>query len=172
MDALSQLAILLLCAALVLLWWSSKQRRASGLPPGRIISSDTDRWGKVEKALYDPISGLTGKPDYLIEEKDFLIPVEVKSSRAPSLPHDSHIYQLAAYCLLVERVYGKRPPYGILRYRDQTFSIDYTPALQSDLEHLLDAIRAQERRGEAGRSHHEPARCARCGYRNICNQRL
>lgn len=172
MSSLSLLAILLLCAALVLLWWSGRQRRASGLPPGRVISSDTQRWGKVEKPLYDPISGLTGKPDYLVEEKDFLIPVEVKSSRAPSLPHDSHIYQLAAYCLLVERIYGKRPPYGIMRYRDQTFSIDYTPALQSDLEQLLDAIRAQDRRGEIGRSHNEPARCARCGFRNICDQRL
>lgn len=172
MSGLSLLAIALLAAALALLWWSGKQRRASGLPPGRIISSDTDRWGKVEKPLYDPISGLTGRPDYLVEEKDFFIPVEVKSSRAPSLPHDSHIYQLAAYCLLVERVYGKRPPYGILRYRDQTFSIEYTPALQSDLERLLAAIRLQERRGEADRSHNEPARCARCGYRNICDQRL
>lgn len=172
MSWLSPLAILLLCAALVLLWWSGRQRRASGLPPGRIISSDTERWEKVEKPLYDPVSGLTGRPDYLVEEGDALIPVEVKSSRAPSLPHDSHIFQVAAYCLLVERVYGKRPPYGILRYRDQTFSIDYTPALQSDLENLLDAIRRQERRGEAGRSHSEQVRCARCGYRNICNQRL
>jgi len=167
-----QLAILLLCVALFLLWWAGRQRRASGLPPGRIISSDTDRWDKVEKPLYDPISGLTGRPDYLVEENDFLIPIEVKSSRAPSLPHDSHIYQLAAYCLLVERTYGKRPPYGILRYRDQTFSIDYTPTLQNELENLLDAIRLQQRRGEAGRSHQEAARCARCGYRSICNQRL
>jgi len=169
---LSPLAILLLCAGLILLWWSARQRRASGLPPGRIISSDTERWGKVEKPLYDPVSGLTGRPDYLVEEKGVLIPVEVKSRRAPGLPHDSHIFQVAAYCLLVERVYGKRPPYGILRYRDQTFSIDYTPALQSDLENLLDAIRRQERRGEVGRSHNEQARCARCGYRNICDQRL
>jgi CRISPR-associated exonuclease Cas4 len=169
---LIQLAVLLLCAALALIWWAGRQRRASGVPPGRIISSDTDRWDKVEKPLYDPISGLTGRPDYLVEENDFLIPVEVKSSRAPSLPHDSHIYQLAAYCLLVERTYGKRPPYGILRYRDQTFSIDYTPVLQSELENLLEAIRLQHRRGEAGRSHQEPARCARCGYRDICDQRL
>jgi CRISPR-associated exonuclease Cas4 len=164
--------LLLLAAALVVLWLASRQRRASGLPAGRVVYSDVDRWGAVEKPLYDPISGLTGKPDYLVEENGRLIPVEVKSGRAPSLPHDSHVYQLVAYCLLVERTTGKRPPYGLLRYRDQTFSIDYTPTLQRELETLLEAIRLQDRQGEADRSHQEPTRCARCGYRGICDQRL
>ncbi len=167
-----QLAILFLGVALLAFWLSSRQRRDTGLPAGRIIYSDTNHWRKVEKPLYDPISGLTGKPDYLVEEHGVLLPVEVKSSRAPAAPHDSHVYQLAAYCLLAERTYGKRPPFGILRYRDKTFSIEYTPTLENDLESLLDAIRQQERRGEAHRSHNEAARCARCGYRNSCNQRL
>lgn len=166
------LGIFLLVAALVVLWIASRQRRATGLPSGRVIYSDTNRWNRVEKPLYDPISGLTGKPDYLVEEGGVLIPVEVKSSRAPSIPHDSHVYQLAAYCRLVERTYHQRPPYGILHYRDRTFSIDYTPALEGELDALLDRIRDQEHQGEASRSHDEPARCARCGYRNICDQRL
>jgi CRISPR-associated exonuclease Cas4 len=166
------LAALFLLSALLIFWIAGRQRRASGLPSGRIIYTDTEGWGKVEKPLYDPISGLTGKPDYLVEENDHLIPVEVKSGRAPNLPHDSHIYQLAAYCLLVERTYGQRPPYGILRYRDRSFSIDYTAELERELEDLLDTMRMQERRGEAGRSHNEPARCARCGYRDYCDQRL
>jgi len=167
-----ELAALMFVIALAALWLSGRQRKSSGLPAGRIISSDTSRWGKVEKPLYDPISGLTGKPDYLIEENGVFIPVEVKSSRAPNLPHDSHIYQVAAYCLLVERTYTKRPPYGLLRYRDKTFSIDFTRVLQHELEDMLEAMRNQEKRGEAERSHQEPARCARCGYRSICNQRL
>ncbi len=165
-------ALLLLVAALLILWLASRQRRSSGLPAGRVIYSDTNRWGKVEKPLYDAEAGLTGKPDYLVEDGDHLIPVEVKSGRAPSLPHDSHVFQLAAYCLLVERTYGQRPPYGILRYRDRTFSIDYTPELEQELLSLLGQIRTQERRGEANRSHQEPGRCARCGYRASCDQRL
>lgn len=165
-------AALLLLAALFILGIAGKQRRASGLPAGRVIYSDTGQWRRVEKPLYDPTYGLTGKPDYLVEENGVVIPVEVKSSRAPSLPHDSHVFQLAAYCLLVEQTYGQRPPYGILRYRDRTFSIDYTEALEQELKTLLDQIRKQEKRGEAGRSHQEPARCARCGYRSICEQRL
>src|SRR5512133_532005 len=157
-------AVLLLCAALIILWLSGRQRHEAGLPAGRVIYTDTGAGSKVEKPMYDPVSGLTGKPDYLVAENGALIPVEVKSSRAPNLPYDSHVYQLAAYCLLVERTYGKRPPYGILRYRDRSFSIDYSPALENELEDLLDAIRLQERRGEADRSHEEPGRCARCGF--------
>lgn len=169
---LELLAGLLLVIALAALWLARRQRRSTGLPAGRIIYSDAGRWAEVKEPLYDPISGLTGRPDYLVEENGAVIPVEVKSSRAPSLPYDSHIYQLLAYCLLVERVYKKRPPYGILRYRDQTFKIEYTATLQRELENLLDAIRIQDRQGEALRSHHEAARCSRCGYRSYCNQRL
>lgn len=165
-------AILLLCAALVILYLAGRQRRASGLPAGQVIYRDTGGGTRVEKSLYDPITGLAGKPDYLVQENGSVIPVEVKSSRAPSLPYDSHIYQLAAYCLLVERTYGRRPPYGILRYRDRSFRINYSRVLEQALENMLDAIRRQERRVEAGRSHQEAARCARCGYRMICNQRL
>ena len=169
---LESLAGLLLLVALVVLWLSSRQRQSTGLPAGQVVYSDVNRWAQVEQPLYDPISGLTGKPDYLVEENGFLIPVEVKSSRSPSLPHDSHVYQLAAYCLLVERTHKKRPPYGILHYRDRTFSIEYTPTLQKELENLLDSIRVQDRQREANRSHQEAARCSRCGYRSYCNQRL
>lgn len=168
------LALLLLFIAGMALWLAHRQRLASGLPTRRVTYSDTGLWNKVERPLYDPVSGLTGRPDYLVELDDgqTLVPVEVKSGRAPAAPHDSHIFQLAAYCWLVERTEGIRPPYGILRYRDRTFTIDYTPALEHELELLLNEIRRQEKRGEADRSHHEAARCARCGFRSICNQRL
>jgi len=166
------LTVLLLLAAVILFWLAGRRRRSSGLPAGRIVYRDTGGWGKVEKPLYDPISGLTGKPDYLVNENGMLIPVEVKSMRAPRLPHDSHVFQLAAYCLLVERTYGKRPPYGLIHYRDKTVSLDYSPDLQREMESILNAIRIQDRRGEADRSHNVAARCARCGYRAYCNQRL
>ncbi len=172
------LALLLVLVATILLWQSGRQRRATGLPTGRVISSDMRGWDEVEKPLYDPVSGLTGKPDYLVEQKNgkVLIPVEVKSGRAPTIPYDSHVFQLAAYCLLVERTHGTRPPYGILRYRDRTFAIDYTATLRQELEKVLDEMRQelrQQDRGQAGHcSHQEPARCARCGYRKYCNERL
>lgn len=166
------LAILLTILATGLLWISSRQRQGAGLPGGRIIYSDTKNWGAVEQPLYDPIVGLTGKPDYLVQQGDHLIPVEVKSKRISQAPYDAHIYQLAAYCLLVQRVFGQRPPYGILHYANRTFSIDYTPELESQLIDLVLEMQTQNNRKSLNRSHQIPARCARCGYRSACDQSL
>ena len=105
----SFIAILFLLA-LIFFWQSNRQQKTAGIPGGRIIYTDTHGWGKVEKPLYYAALALTGKPDYLIEKNGQLIPVEVKSGRAPEAPYDSHIFQLASYCLLVEKTYGKRPP--------------------------------------------------------------
>lgn len=166
------LAVLLLLAALLLLWIASRQRRSAGLPGGRIIYADTNRWGRLEKPLYHPELAITGKPDYLVEQGEVLIPVEVKSRRISSAPYDSHIYQLATYCLLVQRAFGKRPPYGILHYANRTFAIDYTPELESALLDILADMRTQERRQDVERSHDSAERCARCGFRSVCDQTL
>ncbi len=166
------LAFFLFFLALIFLVQSSRQRRAAGLPGGRVIYTDTGAWGEVEKPIYDSALGLTGKPDYLVEQGKSLIPVEVKSGRTPDAPYDSHIFQLAVYCLLVQRVMGKRPPYGIIKYPGRTFSVDYTPALENELLDLLADIRIKERRKEMHRSHEEPARCRGCGFRKDCEERL
>ena len=163
-------ALILAFIAILFLFISSRQRKAAGLPSGRVVYSDTSRWGKVEQPLFDPISGLTGKPDYLVEQNGVSLPVEVKSGWAPDAPREGHIYQLAAYCLLVQRTTGRRPPYGLIAYRNRTFAVDYTPELERRLLELMEALRATER--EAHRSHEEPGRCTRCGYRSICEERL
>ena len=110
--------------ALIFFWQSGRQQKEAGLPGGRVIYTDTRGWGKLERPLYNDLLGLTGKPDYLVQEKGQIIPVEVKSGRAPESPYDSHIYQLAAYCLLVEKSYGKRPPYGIIHYENRDFAVE------------------------------------------------
>ena len=166
------LVALLFIIALALLWQANRRQKAIGLPAGRVIYADTRRWGKLEKPLFDSLLGLTGRPDYLVEDKGQVIPVEVKSSRVSAAPYDAHIFQLAAYCLLVQRQFGKRPEYGILHYPNRTFAIDYTPALETALLELLDEMRAKSRRREIHRSHDSAARCSRCGFRSICDQRL
>ena len=166
------LALFIFVLALVLLWQASRSQRAIGLPAGRVIYADTRNWGAVEQPLYDAELGLVGKPDYLVETGGQVIPVEVKSSPVTTAPYDAHVFQLAAYCLLVQRHYGKRPAYGILHYPNRTFAIDYTAQLESQLLKLLEEMHAQERRKEVSRSHESAARCSRCGFRTICDQRL
>jgi CRISPR-associated exonuclease Cas4 len=164
------LAVLLI--AFVLLFISGRQRRRLGLPGGRVVYTDTRTWGPVGQPLFDPQLGLTGKPDYLVEQNGRLIPVEVKTGRTPEAPYDSHIYQVAVYCLLVHKTYGKRPPYGILHYPGRDFAVDYTPALESALLDLLVTIRRDEHRPDVKRSHEDPQRCRHCGYLNTCDQKL
>jgi CRISPR-associated exonuclease Cas4 len=166
------LALALLIFALFFFRKSATQRKEAGLPGGRIIYTDTRGWGKVEKPLFYPAMDLTGKPDYLVEQNGKIIPVEVKSGRAPEAPYDSHIYQLAAYCLLVEKTYHTRPPYGIIHYENRDFSVDYTHDLENALIDLLVEMKRDEHKRNVPRSHEQPARCAKCGYRNVCDERL
>lgn len=166
------LGAVLIVVALALLANAGRKQRETGLPAGRVISADTAEWQPVDKPLYDALLHMVGKPDYLVEHGGKLIPVEVKSAWAPAVPYQGHLYQLAAYCLLVEKSFNRRPPVGYLHYRNRTLSIDYTPQLEHSLLDLLVEMRQQERRGEAPRSHEDPARCARCGFRKLCDQRL
>jgi CRISPR-associated exonuclease Cas4 len=166
------LGVVLLAIALIFFWQAGRKQRSAGLPGGRVIYTDTRAWGAVEKPLYDRALGLTGKPDYLIEKNGQIIPVEVKSGRAPDAPYDSHIYQLAAYCILVERTLGSRPPYGIIHYEDRDFAVDYTRDLENAVLDVLAEMRRDERREEVHRSHDNKARCNKCGYQKICEQKI
>lgn len=166
------LLILTLLLALYFFFQAARKQRAAGLPGGRLVYTDTRGWGRPEKPLYDRALDLTGKPDYLVEQRGALIPVEVKSSRTPQAPYDAHIFQLAAYCLLVERTMGNRPPYGLIRYPGRTFAVDYTPALESALLDVLAEMRRLERKQAVDRSHEAAARCRGCGFRGVCDQRL
>ena len=167
------LSLALLLLAIIFFWQSSRQQKSAGLPGGRVIYTDTRAWGSpLEQPLFDAKLGLTGKPDYLVEQKGQIIPIEVKSGRAPEAPYDSHIYQLAAYCLLVDKIYGKRPPYGLIHYPSKTFAVDYTPALEASLLDLLAEMRRDDTRIKVDCSHAEPGRCVKCGFRNVCEQKL
>lgn len=169
----------LLLVALVLgalgLWLLARARfarRETGLPAGRVSYVDTGAWDRCERPLFSSRHRLTGRPDYLVQSSEGLIPVEVKSGVAPAQPYPAHLLQLAAYCLLVEDQELRAPPYGILKYDDRAFEVDYTPALRAGLLDTLDSIRYDLGVGDVDRSHDDPARCRGCGYRDRCDQRL
>lgn len=167
-----RLALFAFLFALVLLFLSRRKRRTAGLPGGRVIYSDTGTWEVPEKPLYDPLTAISGRPDYLVRQGSQVIPVEVKSGRTPENPYDSHIYQLAAYCLLVEREFGKRPPYGIIQYQNRSFSVDYTAELEQALLELLTEMRQDDGKRNVLRSHEVSGRCRGCGFAYVCDQAL
>lgn len=167
------LILVLILLALVLWYLSRRVSEATGLPAGRVVYADTGAWGRVEKPLFSARLQLTGRPDYLVRDGEGYIPVEVKSGRAPAGgPHESHVYQLAAYCALVAEAYGRRPACGLIKYADKTLAVDYTPALESDLMAVLDDIRADAGENDVPRSHDSAARCRACGFREVCGEEL
>ncbi len=166
-------AILLLILGFLLWLLSRRQRKGSGVPEGNLLYTDSPYWQTLPKPLYDPELELVGKPDYVVkDEQGWLVPVELKSGNAPAYPWDSHIIQLAAYCHLVERHFGQRPPHGIIRYQNKSFSISYTDELETRLRTVIDEMRQVERAQSAQRSHNQPARCRGCGYSQLCDQSL
>jgi CRISPR-associated exonuclease Cas4 len=165
-------ALSLILLSLVLFWIAYRQKRSSGLPNLRVVYTDTQMWNRVEKPFYDPVLGLTGKPDYLVKDKGSFIPIEVKSGFAPQTPYSSHIFQLAAYCMLVWGTYKKRPTHGIIHYANRTFAVDFTPQLEVEFRDLIDEIHHCDRSQNPARSHESHSRCRACGYRDICDQKL
>jgi CRISPR-associated exonuclease Cas4 len=166
------LAGLLLVLGLGLLWLAQRDRARTGVPQGRVVAADVGDWQRLDRPLFSRRYQLTGRPDYIVADGADLIPVEVKSRPAPRWPYDSHVLQLAAYCLLTGESAGRRPPYGILRYADRTIEIDYTRDLEEELLAVLETMRADLSAGDAPRDHDDPRRCAGCGYRDRCDEAL
>ena len=166
------LSVTLLLAAVWLALRARCGQRRSGLPQGRLVYADTGRWSEVARPYFSQHYRLTGKPDYLVDTEDGLVPVEVKHTAAPpnGRAYESHIMQLAAYCLLIEEAHGQHTIHGLIRYDDATIQIDYTPALRQDLLDLLDQMRTDHKLREVKRSHNDPTRCRACGVHHACGR--
>jgi CRISPR-associated exonuclease Cas4 len=166
-------AFLLGMVALAMLALSSRLRRQSSLPKGEIVYEDAS--GLAGETLFSKRLGLSGKPDYLLEDRDgSLIPVEVKSGSAPrgDEPYQSHALQLAVYFVLIEDVLRRPAPYGLIRYRDRTLEVDNTDELREELMNTIAQMRRLLARGEARRSHNQKRRCAVCSMAHACDERL
>jgi CRISPR-associated exonuclease Cas4 len=171
-EVLTAVILLLLAAGLGMLWWGRRWRRATGLPTGTVVYSDTGKEEAVLEPLVSYRHGLVGKPDYLVEVsgagRRLVVPLEVKSRKQPAVPDSGHLLQLATYCLLVEDLFGHRPPHGYLRYADATIKIDYTDELRSAVLTGAAAIRKARSADNVARSHQDARRCQRCGYLDSC----
>jgi CRISPR-associated exonuclease Cas4 len=165
------LGLALLMLALLVGLWAARLRHRAGLPWAPVVYQDTG--GQVpEKPLIARRLGLVGKPDYLLHVRGRIVPVEVKPGRRADRPYQSDLMQLAAYCVLVEETSGDAPPYGLLRYAERTFRLDYTEQIRGDLIELLDEMREALADVDCDRSHDDAWRCAACGFYEQCSDAL
>jgi len=116
--------------------------------------------------------GLSGRPDYIIKLSAGLIPVEEKKGRTPRGPLFSHILQVAAYCMLIEEVNGKAPPYGLLQYPEHEHEIEYNESLKQVVLEKLGEMRKIMETEDCHRNHDRPGKCVSCSRREICPERL
>ncbi|MFW6048134.1 MAG: CRISPR-associated protein Cas4 [Candidatus Natronoplasma sp.] len=131
-----------------------------------------DKLEKRSKLLKSEKYKLRGKPDLILEKDGNLVPVEVKTGRVPEGPFFSHVLQIAAYCLLVEEDMGEKPPYGLIRYGDTEFDIDYDEDLKELLLEKLKDMRLYIKNEDVHRNHNREGKCRNCSRRDICEESL
>lgn len=135
-----------------------------------VVYSDDDQGAGL---LKDPTTGLRGRPDQIVIVDGDFIPVEQKTGKIPSAPHDSHRMQLLAYLHLVECETGRSSPYGVIRYGEEhIFQVPWDDAARTDLFSAVAEVQRLMREGGATRNHERVGKCRNCSRRHACSERL
>ncbi|MFL5562271.1 MAG: PD-(D/E)XK nuclease family protein [Gemmatimonadaceae bacterium] len=150
-------------------------RARSGTRRTTVLASDTGAAASL--VLHDPRLGLSGKPDYVLrdawEGREQLVALELKPNRRGSRVFESDAIQVAAYALLLRATYGDRAArFGYLQTQSHTVRVELTPALTRRVEEVVRLIRRGRLEERVHRSHTARTRCARCGLRAWCDERL
>jgi CRISPR/Cas system-associated exonuclease Cas4 (RecB family) len=114
------------------------------------------------------IQGLAGRPDAVIREKNFIIPVERKPLAKKI--RDRYVAQLLVYMRLIEEFEGKKPPYGylILGAKCKRVKIYNTPEKQAWLQKMLDEMKSIIC-GNPAKALPEYQKCKKCSVKKHCN---
>lgn len=140
------LSVSLFVIGLFLLVFLIKRQKGLGiLQKNRIYADSTMQPGFILQSTTIP---LRGKPDYVIEDGDSLIPVEVKTGKTPREPYLNHTMQVMAYCLLVEEQYSVLPKGGIIKYPGAEFKVGYTKEAEIAVRQLVNEILVRKQSGE------------------------
>lgn len=166
----------ILMAVVLLLFFRLRRPRLLKMPLADrtrgmiLVYADQKQEGRDDfgKLLYSEKYDLRGKPDYVFRRRfgRGIIPIEIKSGRIgqESFPHQGDLLQLYAYFLLLEDVFGRRPPFGWLEYQDSMFFVRNTPAARRQ---ALETMKEMRRMLETGKGTPK-AEFATCRY-CVCN---
>jgi CRISPR-associated exonuclease Cas4 len=109
---------------------------------------------------------LAARPDLLEKFDGAYVPVEHKPSSRQL--QQSHILQVAAQCLLVEELYGVRPPYGVVVLAGGVRErVTFSPELERGVRRVMDEMRRILASGEPPGPLWAPAKCRSCGFRRV-----
>ena len=155
-------------------------RRRTGFAftaPTRSVVIASDVGTQPSMLLRDPHLGIRGRPDYMFEtdvdDRELLIPLEVKPTRHSDRLYDSDRVQIGAYLIALRGTFpDQASAVGYVRYADRTFSVHLTPELEREVERIVAAIRRGRHTRVLHRSHNIRARCHACPVRRECDEAL
>ena len=150
-----------------------KKLKAGLATPNREQNQNISKTEVVESGEYvSEIQGIAGKPDAVLIEEGFYIPV----SRKPMAKkiRDRYVAQLLIYMRLIEEFEGKRPPYGylILGKNKRQVKIMNTAKRQRWLDGILDEMKSILDGSTAAIPSPQPQKCKRCNVRHSCDHAL
>ena len=165
MTALILLLVASLLAYLVLSGWSRRERTAAGLRNETL--EWTDDSPVPSPTLRSKKYGLVGRPDQLVRVGKVFVPIEQKPRARRLQP--SHVLQVAAQCLLVQEVYGVRPPHGVVvlanGVREQ---VECTDTLEQHLLEVMAQMRSFLNADTAPAPYWVNSKCRACSFRKTC----
>jgi CRISPR/Cas system-associated exonuclease Cas4 (RecB family) len=134
------------------------------------FSVDGSQTAPVKDYISD-LQGLAGRPDAVIIEDGFAIPVERKPLCKKI--RDRHVAQLLIYMRLIEEFHGERPPYGylILGKNCRRVKIENSKQKQEWLQKMIDDMRGILN-GAAAKPLPTPEKCDKCDVREHCKFRM
>jgi CRISPR-associated exonuclease Cas4 len=164
-TALILLLVASLLAYMVLSAWIRRERTATGLRNETL--EWTDDSAVPSPTLRSKKYGLVGRPDQLVRVGKVLVPIEQKPRARRLQP--SHVLQVAAQCLLVQEVYGVRPPHGVVVLGNGIREhVEFTDALEQHLLEVMAQMRSFLNTDTAPAPRWVNNKCRACSFRKTC----
>ena len=163
-------------AVTCIIYAKNTRKRVQSLKKTHTIQEGTITYTDLNapaKPFFSARQRISGKPDYVTRMQNRYIPVEVKTGNHDE-PQQHHIFQLAAYCHLLEEHYNDLVPYGVLVYYDtaKQFTIPFDPKLRFELESTIKQMRGVLKTGTLKRNHQDVHRCIHCSFRSHCHMKM
>jgi CRISPR-associated protein Cas4 len=149
---------------------ATRKHEASGFSQSEVALAIDGGMLLPEREYVSERQGLAGKPDAIIREFDFVIPVERKPL-AKKL-RDRYVVQLLIYMRLVEEFEGIRPPHGYLLLGPACRRVKVVNS--ESKQRWVDSMIKEMRRvlhGAAPNPDPHPKKCDKCEVRERCEDR-
>lgn len=117
----------------------------------------------VEQWVAEPNLELHGRVDRIEQHENRIIPVEIKSTKAPEEGiWDSHRVQLAAYMMILKANQGS------LEYSNKTITLEKDEEMETEILNLIQEVKEMLQKTELPEINQNQNKCNKCGIRNEC----